>query len=58
MIKWAIIFAVISIIAGIFSFTGIAADSAAVAKVLFFIALAIFAIFLFIAVFAGEKLSR
>jgi uncharacterized membrane protein YtjA (UPF0391 family) len=57
MIKWALIFAVISLIAGIFGFTGIAADSAAVAKVLFFIALTIFAIFLFIAIFIGEKLS-
>jgi uncharacterized membrane protein YtjA (UPF0391 family) len=57
MLKWAIIFAVISIIAGIFGFTGIAADSAAIAKVLFFIAVAIFAIFLFIAIFVGEKIS-
>jgi len=44
MIKWAIVFAIISIIAGLFGFTGIAADSAAVAKILFFIALAIFVV--------------
>jgi uncharacterized membrane protein YtjA (UPF0391 family) len=57
MIKWAIIFGVISLIAGVFGFSGIAADSAAIAKILFFVALAIFAIFVFIAIFVGEKLS-
>jgi len=58
MIKWAIVFAVISIIAGVFGFTGIAADSAAVAKILFFIALAIFAVLLLLGLFAGKKLSE
>ncbi len=58
MIKWAIIFAIISVIAAIFGFTGIAAGSAAIAKVLFFAALIIFLIFLFLAVFAGKKLSE
>jgi uncharacterized membrane protein YtjA (UPF0391 family) len=58
MIKWAIIFGVISLIAGVFGFSGIAADSAAIAKILFFVALAIFAIFVFIAIFVGEKLSN
>jgi uncharacterized membrane protein YtjA (UPF0391 family) len=57
MIKWAIIFAVISVIAGIFGFTGISADSAALAKILFFIALAIFAVLLFMGLFVGKKLS-
>jgi hypothetical protein len=32
VIKWAIIFAVISIVAGIFGFTGLTADSAGIAK--------------------------
>ncbi|MEP6942611.1 MAG: DUF1328 domain-containing protein [Betaproteobacteria bacterium] len=58
MIKWAIIFAVISIIAGIFGFTGISADSAAIAKILFFIALAIFAVLLFMGLSVGKKLSE
>jgi len=35
MIKWAIIFAIISVIAAIFGLTGIAAGSAAIAKFLF-----------------------
>jgi uncharacterized membrane protein YtjA (UPF0391 family) len=58
MIKWAIVFAIISIIAGVFGFTGIAADSAAVAKILFFIALAIFVVLLVIGLFVGKRVSR
>ncbi len=58
MIKWAIIFAIISVIAAIFGFTGIAAGSAAIAKFLFVAALIIFLIFLFLAIFAGKKLSE
>jgi uncharacterized membrane protein YtjA (UPF0391 family) len=58
MIKWAIIFAIISIIAAIFGFTGIAAESAAIAKFLFGVALVIFLIFLFLALFAKKKLSE
>ena len=57
MIKWAIIFALISVVAGIFGFTGISADSAAIAKILFFIALAIFVILLVIGVAVGRKVS-
>jgi Protein of unknown function (DUF1328) len=34
MLKWALIFAVIAIIAGLFGFTGIAAGAAAIAKFL------------------------
>ena len=58
MIKWAIIFALISVVAGIFGFTGIAADSAAVARVLFFIALAIFVVLLIAGLVVGKKLSE
>ena len=46
MLKWGLIFFLISVIAGVFGFTGIAAGTAAIAKVLFFIAVALFVIFL------------
>jgi uncharacterized membrane protein YtjA (UPF0391 family) len=46
MLKWALVFLVISLIAGIFGFTGIAAGAAAIAKVLFFLALLLFVVFL------------
>ena len=55
--KWALIFAVISIIAGIFGFSGISADTAGIAKVLFYIGLIIFVIFIVLGVFVGKKLS-
>ena len=35
MLKWALIFAVISLVAGLFGFTGMAAGAAGIAKVLF-----------------------
>jgi uncharacterized membrane protein YtjA (UPF0391 family) len=53
MIKWAIIFFVISLIAGVFGFTGIAAGARGIAKVLFFIAVAIFLIILVFGVMLG-----
>ena len=37
MLKWALFFAVISLVAGIFGFTGIVLGAAAIAQVLFFI---------------------
>ncbi len=53
MIKWAIIFFVISLVAGFFGFTGVAAGAKSIAKVLFFIALAIFLVILVFGVFLG-----
>ena len=41
LLKWAVMFLVISLIAAVFGFTGIAAGSADIARVLFFIFLAI-----------------
>jgi uncharacterized membrane protein YtjA (UPF0391 family) len=46
MIKWALIFLVVGLIAGLLGFTGIAGASFAVAKLLFFVAIAIFLILL------------
>ena len=56
MLKWALIFLVISIVAGLFGFTGIAAGAATIAKWLFFIALAVFVIFVILGLIAGEAL--
>jgi uncharacterized membrane protein YtjA (UPF0391 family) len=53
MLKWALIFFVISLIAGFLGFTGVASTTRTVAKVLFFIALAIFLIVLVFGVFLG-----
>jgi uncharacterized membrane protein YtjA (UPF0391 family) len=53
MLKWAIIFFIISLIAGFFGFTNIAAGARGIAKVLFFIALAIFLVILIFGVMLG-----
>jgi uncharacterized membrane protein YtjA (UPF0391 family) len=46
MLRWALIFLVLGLIAALFGFTGIAGTSIAIAKILFFVFLAIFAVML------------
>lgn len=53
MLKLAIIFFIISIIAGFFGFTDVAAGAKGIAKILFFIALIIFLIVLVFGVLLG-----
>ena len=53
MLKWALIFFVVSLIAGFFGFTGVASGAKSIAKVLFFIAIVIFLIVLVFGVFLG-----
>lgn len=53
MLKWALIFFIISLVAGFLGFTNVAAGAAGIAKVLFFIALAIFLIILIFGVLLG-----
>jgi uncharacterized membrane protein YtjA (UPF0391 family) len=54
MLKWALIFFVISLIAGAFGFTGISAATAGIAKVLFFIFIALTALVLVLALAFGS----
>jgi uncharacterized membrane protein YtjA (UPF0391 family) len=56
MLKWALIFLVVSIVAGLFGFTGIAVGAAEVSKILFFVFLVLFAIFLVAGLLAYNKL--
>lgn len=56
MLKWALIFFVISLIAGVFGFTGISAAASGIARILFFIAVVIFVIFLVLALMAGQAI--
>jgi len=46
MLKWALIFLVISLVAGALGFTGVARGAATIAKVLFGIFLVLFILFL------------
>lgn len=54
MLKWAIIFFLISVVAGYFGFTGVAGGARTISKVLFFIAIVIFLIVLVFGVMLGK----
>lgn len=56
MLKWAIIFLIISLVAGALGFTNISAGAARIAKVLFAIFFVLFLLILGIALLAGELL--
>ena len=53
MLKLALFFFLVSLVAGIFGFSGVASTSRSIAKVLFFIALAIFLVVLVFGVMLG-----
>jgi uncharacterized membrane protein YtjA (UPF0391 family) len=55
LLKWAAIFFVIALIAAAFGFTGIAAGAASIAKVLFYLFLGIFVVFLVAGIIVGNK---
>ncbi len=54
LLKWALVFFIVSLIAALFGFTDIAAASAEVARILFYIFLVIFVVLLIL----GLALSR
>jgi uncharacterized membrane protein YtjA (UPF0391 family) len=58
MLKWALIFFVVSLVAGLFGFTGIAVGAAEISKILFFVFLVLFAIFLVAGLLAVNKLRE
>ena len=55
MFKWALIFAVIAVVAALLGFGGIAGASAGIAKLLFFVGIALVAVFLLLGAFAAKK---
>ena len=58
MIKLALIFLVIGLIAGALGFGGIGGAFIGIAKVLFFVAIALFVIFIALGIMAGRKLLK
>ena len=56
MLKWALIFFVIAIVAGALGFTNLAAGAATIARVLFGLFLVIFIVLLVLGLMAGEAL--
>lgn len=57
MLRYALIFLVLAIIAGAMGFGGIAVASAGIAKFLFTLFLIIFVVMLFMGVAAGKKVA-
>lgn len=57
MLKWALIFFIVSLVAALFGFTGIAAGAAAIAKTLFYIAVLLFVLFLVLGLFAARSVK-
>jgi len=55
LLKWAAIFFVIAMIAAAFGFSGIAAGAAGIAKILFYLFLAIFVMLLIAGIVVGRK---
>ena len=56
MLKLALFFFIISIIAGVFGFTGISAATAGIAKVLFFIFIVVFVVLLVVGLVVGSAI--
>lgn len=57
MLRWALIFFVISIVAAIFGFGGISEASADIAQILFYVFLGIFVLMLVLGLAAGKKIA-
>lgn len=56
MLKWALIFLILGLVAGVLGFGGIGGAFIGIAKFLFFVAIAIFLVFLVLGVMAGRKI--
>ena len=56
MLKLALFFFVVSLIAGVFGFTGIAVATAGIAKILFFVCIVVFLVLLAAALLVGSAL--
>jgi uncharacterized membrane protein YtjA (UPF0391 family) len=56
MLRLALFFLVVSLIAALFGFTGISAASADIARILFFIAIVVFLVLLVAGLMAGSTL--
>jgi uncharacterized membrane protein YtjA (UPF0391 family) len=57
MLKWALIFLVLGLILGAMGFGGIGGAFVGIAKLLFFLAIALFVIFLVLALLAGRAVT-
>lgn len=56
LLKWALIFFVVAVIAGGLGFTGVSAAAGGIAKILFWIFLVIFLVLLVLGLLAGKAI--
>lgn len=56
MLKLALLFFIVSLVAGVFGFGGIATATAGIAKILFFIFIVLFLITLILGISIGKKI--
>ena len=56
MLKWALFFLIIALVAGALGFTNVAAGAATIARVLFGIFLVVFLVLLVVGLMAGQAL--
>ena len=57
MLKWAVVFLLISLVAALFGFGGISVAAAGIAKVLFFLFLVMFLIFVVLGVSVARRIK-
>jgi uncharacterized membrane protein YtjA (UPF0391 family) len=56
MLKWALLFLIVAVFAGLFGFGGLAATAAGIARTLFFVFLVVFLATTALGVIAGRRL--
>lgn len=57
MFKWALIFAVVALVAALLGFGGIAGAAGGIAKILFFVGLALVALFVILGATVAKKVT-
>lgn len=57
MIRWAIIFLVVGLVLAVLGFGGIGGAFIGIAKILFFVAIGLFLLFLVLGLLAGKKVA-